>query len=270
MNDKIWVSARVFGNYGVQNDLPLAPSSINGFVKQVLKANPASTFDSGVDAQRDAQNPLHFLAATDRQNTTYRTNAYFSLNYEPIKNLVFKADVGTDINMTKTLYFAPSTVPAGMASKGIGTITNITETEVIFNPTATYTVKTGEHTVQLLGGFNQQKYIYDESGTTGTNFSSDELGYDNLGVAQTFTSYSGKTPIKRQSWFGRVDYDYKSKYIFTGTYRVDGTSLFGPNNKLGYFPSAAVAWKFTEEDFVKSLKFISSGKTRVSYGIIAV
>lgn len=267
ISDKIKASGRVFGNYGIQNDLPLAPSSINGFVKQVLKANPASTFDSGVAAERDAQNPLHFLAATKRQNSVYRTNGYFSFNYEPIKNLVFKADVGTDINISKILYFAPSTVPAGVASKGIGTITNTTETELIFNPTANYTISTKGHTFQLLMGYNQQVYVYDESGSVGTNFSSDELGYDNLSIAQQFTAYSGKSKIKRQSWFGRLDYDYKNKYIFTGTYRIDGSVLFGPNNKLGYFPSAAVAWKFTEEDFVKDLGFFSSGKTRVSYGI---
>ena len=266
VNDKLKMTGRVFGNYGIQNDLPLAPSSINGFVKQVLKANPASTFD-GVSIQRDAQNPLNFLAATDRQNTVFRTNAYFSINYEPIKNLVFKADLGSDINMSKVLYFAPSTVPAGIASKGLGTITNIDEIELIFNPTVNYTFHKNGNNFQALLGYNNQVYTYNESGSIGTNFSSDELGYDNLGIAQTFTAYSGKTRIKRKSWFGRIDYDYKNKYIFTGTYRIDGSSVFGANNKLGYFPSGAVAWKFNEEDFIKDLGVFSSGKARVSYGI---
>jgi TonB-linked SusC/RagA family outer membrane protein len=267
VTDKFKMTARVFGNYGVQNDLPLAPSSINGFIKQVIRANPASTFDSGESAVLDAQNPLHFLAATDRQNSVFRTNGYFSLKYEPIKNLVFQSDLGADINQSKVLYFAPSTVPAGVASKGLGTITDITESDLIFNPTVNYSWHKSGNNVKLLLGYNQQQYIYKENGTTATNFSSDDLGYDNLGIAQTFSAYSGKSQIKRRSWFGRIDYDYQNKYIFTGTYRIDGSSVFGDNNKLGYFPSAALAWRFNEEAAIKDLNIFSSGKARASYGI---
>jgi len=267
VSDKFKMTARVFGNYGVQNDLPLAPSSINGFVKQVIKANPASTFDSGLSAQLDAQNPLHFIKATDRFNSNLRTNGYFSLKYEPIKNLVFQSDFGADLNQTKINYFAPSTVPAGVASKGLGTITNIQESDLIFNPTVNYSFRKSGNNVKVLLGYNQQQYIYNEAGTIATNFSSDDLGVDNLGIAQTFSAYSGKSQIKRRSWFGRVDYDYQNKYIFTGTYRIDGSSVFGDNNKLGYFPSAALAWRFNEEDLIKDLGIFSSGKLRVSYGL---
>lgn len=267
VSDKFKMTARVFGNYGVQNDLPLAPSSINGFVKQVIKANPASTFDSGISAQLDAQNPLHFIKATDRFNSNLRTNGYFSLKYEPIKNLVFQSDLGADLNQTKINYFAPSTVPAGVASKGLGTITNIQESDLIFNPTVNYSFRKSGNNVKVLLGYNQQQYIYSEAGIIATNFSSDDLGIDNISIAQTFTGYSGKSQVKRRSWFGRVDYDYQNKYIFTGTYRIDGSSVFGDNNKLGYFPSAALAWRFNEEDFIKDLGIFSSGKARVSYGL---
>jgi TonB-linked SusC/RagA family outer membrane protein len=266
VNDMIKMSARVFGNYGIQNDLPLAPSSVNGFLKQVLKANPASTFDSGVSARLDAQNPLHFLEAEDRENSTFRTQAYYSLQFEPVKNLVFQGDLGADLSRTEVLYFAPSTVVSAMATKGKGTVTNIDERDLIINPTAHYTYNKAGNNVKLLAGYNQQQYTYKEVGTIATNFSSDELGYENLGVASQFQSYSGKTQIKRKSWFGRVDYDYKNKYIFTGTYRIDGSSVFGANNKLGYFPSAAVAWNFNEESFIKDMGILQSGKLRASYG----
>src|SRR5690606_3274243 len=138
VNEKFKMTARVFGNYGTQNDLPLTTNSINGFVKQVIKANPASTFDLGSTPELDAQNPLHFIAVTDRENVVYRTNGYFSLNYEPIKNLKLQADFGADMNSGKNLYFAPATVPAGSATNGIATTLNTTERDVIFNPTATY------------------------------------------------------------------------------------------------------------------------------------
>jgi len=267
VNDKLRMSARVFGSYGIQNDLPLAPSTVNGFLKQVLKANPASTFDSGVTPDRDAQNPLHFFEAEDRENTSYRTQAYYSLQYEPIKGLILQSDLGADLTRSEANYFAPSTVPTAAGTKGRGSITNIDERDLIINPTASYGFKKGDNNFKLLAGYNGQNYTYKEVGTTATNFSSDELGYNNLGTAQTFSSYSGKTVIKRKSWFGRVDYDYKSKYIFTGTYRIDGSSVFGENNKLGYFPSAAVAWNFGKEDFIRNQSLITSGKVRASYGI---
>ncbi|WP_439584996.1 SusC/RagA family TonB-linked outer membrane protein [Dyadobacter bucti] len=267
INDKFKVSARVFGNYGVQNDLPLAPSTINGFLKQVLKANPASTFDPSIPPQRDARNPLHFVQAENRENVSYRTNGYFSLKYEIIKGLLLQGDFGADITSGKYRYFAPSTVPNAIATKGIATVTETNEKDLIVNPTLTYDLKSGEHAVKLLAGYNSQNYTYQETGLTATNFSSDDLGYDNLATAQQFSAYSGKNVVKRKSWFGRVDYDFNNKYLFTGTYRVDGSSVFGSNHKLGYFPSAAFAWKFSEENALKDLGFISSGKARVSYGI---
>lgn len=266
INDKLKVSARMFGNYGIQNDLPLTPNSINGFLKQVIKANPASTFSAG-DAARDAQNPLHFVEVVDRQNNAYRTNGYFSLKYEPIKNLRLQADVGADITKSKALYFSPSTVPTTSATKGLGTITDVDEQELIFNPTATYSITRGEHKLQLLAGYNLQNYNYFENGVTATNFSSDALGYDNLSAAQDFRAYSSKARVLRRSWFGRLDYDFKNRYFFTGIYRIDGSSVFGENHKLGYFPSGAFAWKFTEEKFMNNVGFLSNGKLRVSYGI---
>jgi TonB-linked SusC/RagA family outer membrane protein len=266
VGDKFTLSAHVFGYYGIQNDLPLAPSTINGFLKQVLKANPASDFGDD-NIKLDAQNPLHFVEATDRQNSALRTNGYFSLKYEPVKNLVIQSDQGVDLNSSKILYFAPSSVPAGVSGHGLATVTNIDESELIFNPTASYSYKLGDNNFKLLAGFNQQTYYYNEEGVTATNFSSDELGYNNLSVAQQFSAYSGKTRILRRSWFSRFDYDYKSKYIFTATYRIDGSSVFGTNNPLGYFPSGAFAWRFDQEKFAQNLNFLSSGKLRVSYGI---
>ncbi|MHB8206521.1 SusC/RagA family TonB-linked outer membrane protein [Mucilaginibacter sp.] len=267
VGDKFSMSARVFGTYGIQNDLPLAPSTINGFLKQALKANPASTFDVNENIRGDETNPLYFLAATNRENDNYRTNGYFSLKYEPIKNLIIQSDQGIDINTSKVLYFAPSTVPAGVSGNGLATVTNIDETELIINPTATYSYKLKENNFKLLAGYNQQTYVYNEYDLTATNFSSNELGYDNLGTAQQFSAASGKSRIKRQSWFSRLDYDFNNRYIFTGTYRIDGSSVFGANNKLGYFPSGAFAWRFDQEDFSKNITFLSSGKARVSYGI---
>ena len=267
VGDKFSMSAHMFGTYGIQNDLPLSTSTVNQFLKSSLEANPASSYNVDENIRGDASNPLYFIAATDRENTTYRTNGYLSLRYEPIKNLVIQSDQGADLNTTKALYFAPSTVPAGISDHGLGTVANIAESELIINPTITYSYNLGQNHFKLLAGFNQQVYYYNEFDITATNFSSDELGYDNLATAQQFTASSGKSRTKRQSWFARFDYDYNNEYIVSGSYRIDGSSLFGANNKLGYFPAGSFAWKFDQENFIKKLDLFSSGKARVSYGI---
>ena len=267
VSDEFTLSGRVFGNYGVQNDLPLAPSTINGFLKQVLSANPASTFDSGVPPRLDAQNPLHFVEAEDRENTNYRTNGYFSMKYEPIQNLFLQADFGADINKTEQFYFAPSTVPNASATKGRGSIVSFDSKELIVNPTARYTRAFEKHNVGLLAGYNYQTYLYFEYGTNATNFASDNLGYNNLGTAQNFTSYSARSRTNRASWFGRIDYDYDTRYSLTVTYRIDGSSVFGRSNKLGYFPSAAAAWNLKNERFAEEIAWLSQAKLRASYGV---
>ncbi|GAA0740854.1 TonB-dependent receptor [Gaetbulibacter jejuensis] len=71
---------------------------------------------------------------------------------------------------------------------------------------------------------------------------------------------------KLLSFFGRLNYDYKNRYLLTATYRIDGSSKFLGNNKWGYFPSAAVAWKISEEDFLKDVDWLSTLKLRLSYG----
>jgi TonB-linked SusC/RagA family outer membrane protein len=268
IGQKFKMTANAFGNYGVQNDLPLSPSTINGFLKQVVKANPIATPDSKIGAERDAKNPLHFAAARDRKNIAMRVQGYFSFQYEIIKGLTAKLDVGTDINKSKAFDYSPSTIPSGASTNGLATITESDQTDLLMNPTLNYEKALGNHNLKLLAGWNAQRTDYFELGVTASNFASDDFGYNQLGSASSSIAYTFKAnPIKRQSWFGRVNYDYKDKYFFTGTYRVDGSSVFGDNHKLGYFPSGAVAWRFSEEEFSKGLHFLSNGKARVSYGI---
>ena len=69
-----------------------------------------------------------------------------------------------------------------------------------------------------------------------------------------------------QSFFGRAIVNYKDKYLFTGTFRADGSTKFGENNKYGYFPSVGLAWNVTKEDFLAGNGFINNLKLRVGWG----
>ncbi|UBM58435.1 TonB-dependent receptor [Marinilongibacter aquaticus] len=100
------------------------------------------------------------------------------------------------------------------------------------------------------------------------NFATDYFGYNNLGAGATNpTVGSGASRFAFNSYFGRVNYTLSNKYLFTLTGRADGSSKFGDNHKYSFFPSAAVAWRISDEGFMKDNTAISNMKLRASYGV---
>ena len=100
------------------------------------------------------------------------------------------------------------------------------------------------------------------------NFATDYFGYDNLGAGATNPQVgSGASRFAFNSYFGRINYSLKDKYLVTVTGRADGSSKFGDNHKFAFFPSGALAWKVSEEDFLKGNTVISNLKLRTSYGV---
>ena len=102
-----------------------------------------------------------------------------------------------------------------------------------------------------------------------SNFPNDDIGLGDMsqaatpGIPDSYQSYDDKL----LSFFARVNYSYRSRYLFTATVRADGSSKFGDNNKWGYFPSVSGAWRIVEEDFIKDLDVFSDLKLRVGYGM---
>jgi TonB-linked SusC/RagA family outer membrane protein len=96
----------------------------------------------------------------------------------------------------------------------------------------------------------------------------DYYSFNNLSAGATPLAPSSSTgAYQMESYFGRLNYNFKDKYLFTATGRADGSSRFGANNKFAYFPSAAVAWRISNEDFLLNSKVISNMKLRGSYGL---
>jgi TonB-linked SusC/RagA family outer membrane protein len=101
-----------------------------------------------------------------------------------------------------------------------------------------------------------------------SGFSTDYFLFNNLGAGATNPQVSsGRSRFAFNSYFGRINYGLKDKYLVTVTARMDGSSKFGANNKYSLFPSAALAWRVSEEDFLKNNTVISNLKVRTSYGL---
>jgi TonB-linked SusC/RagA family outer membrane protein len=125
-----------------------------------------------------------------------------------------------------------------------------------------------DHTVTGLLGLSWQGTNYNSVNASAQNFSTDVFQWYNLGAGSTQNaSSSNKSAFAFNSYFGRLNYTYKGRYYVTFTGRADGSSKFGDNHKFAFFPSAALAWKVSDESFLKNSNVISNLKIRTSWGI---
>lgn len=123
------------------------------------------------------------------------------------------------------------------------------------------------HAVNLLAGFTLQKTTVSSFGTNANQLPNEALGLAGLDEGTPTKITSSSSLFTLASFLGRANYSYRSKYLMTASLRADGSSKFSKENKWSYFQSGALAWRIDEENFMKSLTFISEAKIRVSYGM---
>lgn len=133
----------------------------------------------------------------------------------------------------------------------------------------TYNKQLGDrHSLNGLLGVSWQETTTFGMGASVNNFATDYFGFNNLGAGATNPAVSsGASRFAFNSYFGRLNYTLSNKYLFTLTGRSDGSSKFGENHKFAFFPSGAVAWRLSEEGFLKGNTLISNLKLRASYGL---
>jgi TonB-dependent starch-binding outer membrane protein SusC len=139
----------------------------------------------------------------------------------------------------------------------------------------TWGKKLGVHNFKAVLGYSWQKNTNNDGlQASQTNFVNDYTGYNNLGLGNYQTvngfavDYGGAVYEETNfiSDFFRLNYDYKEKILVQASVRRDGSSVFGKNKEWGYFPAASIAWRISEEEFIKNISFINDLKLRLSYG----
>ncbi|HET7732982.1 MAG TPA: TonB-dependent receptor, partial [Paludibacter sp.] len=136
----------------------------------------------------------------------------------------------------------------------------------------TYKQKFGDHSIDVLGLYEYQKQSYNGNYSQMTDFVSDintynALGNGNISKITPGNIASYKNDRRAASFLGRVNYAFMGKYMLTASVRRDASSIFGAGYKWGTFPSASVAWRISEESFMKGIDFISDLKLRAGYGV---
>ncbi len=213
-------------------------------------------------------NPVSLLDITDK-TTKERLLGTVFFEVRPIQDLLLKANFGIDRNYQKRKQYMPTTTLYGARENGSGYIAQADNSDYLMELTANYTKQFGDHNLNALVGHSYQLFDYEFLSGKSNDFITDGFLYNNLGAgnAKRPTVGSSSTKSRMASFFGRVNYSFKDRYLLTATLRADGSSNFADGNRWGYFPSVAAGWRFTEEEFLKPLtNILSNGKLRLSYG----
>ena len=218
-------------------------------------------------AAGDTWNPLASTVEPIMDRPTYRNNVNLFLNFDIVKGLSFKITGGALItNAERRDYYNQKTM-SGFANNGEGYLSQSISERYQNSNILTYENTFAERHHIIATGVLEQ--IYDKGHgnyTTARNFIVDELGFNNIAGAQQLSMGSWADERSLLSYLGRINYVYDDRYLATFTYRADASSVFGADNKWGYFPSGSLAWRLSEESFLQGSSTISDLKIRASWG----
>lgn len=210
-------------------------------------------------------NPYGALKENDNDRMRDVVNGHIDLKFNIVDGLTFTTTNGVDYKDSKSYSF----VTAKVNPQGTSSASNADTYQMLLQTTnnLTYNHNWNGHGLTATGVWEATSYERRYMMMKGTNLSSESVGYWNIDNAKSKTVSNSYQKWALLSAVARVMYNYKDKYMLTGTFRADGSSRF-TNKKWGYFPSVAAAWTVSQEDFMKNVKPVSNLKIRASYGII--
>ncbi|MBD0825382.1 SusC/RagA family TonB-linked outer membrane protein [Aestuariibaculum marinum] len=213
-------------------------------------------------------NPYSLLTITD-EGVIDRTLTNFFAELKPIKGLTARVQMGIDQGYSGRNTYLPRTTLWGALENGKASIASQKKNDELLDMTLNYsTIFDEEHNLSFLVGYSRQKYRSESANSGNSDFITDAFLWNNLNAgAGTKVLGSTKREDNLVSFFGRVNYVYKDKYILSSTIRRDGSSVFSRNNRFAIFPSLALGWDIAEESFMKNIQDqISQLKLRIGYG----
>lgn len=216
-------------------------------------------------------NPLSELEQVSMDKSRQYTQGRIAVDYKFTPWLSAGVSGAMSRNNFITGYYTPSTAESGRASNGLGNRTTDYANMRLLEANVTFAHEWDKHNVNAILGYSWQKYTDEGFNATNRDFITDSFTYNNLNAGNEILDTdigSYKSSSKLISFYGRVNYDYAGRYLFTATLRRDGSSKFGINNRWGYFPSGSAAWRISSEEFMSGTSsWLDDLKLRVSYGI---
>ncbi len=241
----------------------MAPPSLSPYLPDgsYRRLNTAYPFISNVII-----NPLVFINERTDKIQGDRVLANAALTIKPMKGLSIRISGGIDNLNDRTDQFQniePTTNNVGNAAVYTSQYTSLLNENV-----ATYTNTFGDHSITAMAGFTYQDKVSTSMNGSGTGFLSNVVNTGNLqGALTPGIPSSGYAKWALLSYLGRVNYSFQDKYLVTASIRRDGSSRYSDGQQWENFPSAAIAWKASNEPFLKRSKVVSDLKVRASWGL---
>ncbi len=252
------ITDRVEGDQTLHGPLP------NGISTPAIY--PVYNEDGSYNQEGPYSNAVSIANEAINKNFSFRALANTYLNWDIVPHLSFSTKWGIDfLNFREHAYESTKTVQ-GAKYNGLGFETYTNVMNIVSNNILKYKNTFEKHDIEALAGYSFESYQTRSSFIRGQDFADDNLEY--LNSAATIVSASSDASDSGiRSFFGRMNYIYNNKYIASFSGRFDSSSKFGENNRTGFFPSASLAWRIGEEDFMQNFKSLSELKIRTSYGL---
>lgn len=230
-----------------------SPSGFNGYYEWRKGNIPNPLTD---------RNPLALLNDKRDRSTVLRSIGNVQLDYKLhfLPDLHANVNLGYDISRSNGTVFTAAASSLDFSTQGRNNSYHQEKNNKLLETYLNYSKQIGDHRVEALAGYSYQDFY---------TYSPFRFDYKADG-SRTNPLLPTQNPFKTQytllSYYGRVNYNFKERYLFTGTFRADGSSHFSPENRWGYFPAASVAWRINQESFLKESAVLSDLKLRASYG----
>ena len=211
-------------------------------------------------------NPLGIVRDNQQERRRDVVSGHVDLRFQIVDGLTFTTSNGIDYYNNTSYGFSPLKIN----SNGSNSMSNNNQQRVLLQSSNNFTFdKTwNEHHLTATAVWEATMSDTRSMGISGQNIQVESVGWWNVANALTRNASNGYSDWSMLSGVGRVIYNYDNRYMFTGTFRADGSSRF-TNNKWGYFPSVAFAWTASNEKFMEKVRHIISNlKLRTSYGVI--
>ncbi len=217
-------------------------------------------------------NPFAEVVPGAQVDETSRTRIFNSiyLNWEITKGLTYRVNFGPDYTVRRNGRFTGSQTNSRRGGDATGSVDDRFQFNYTLENILTYTKTINSvHNLNFTALQSFQRDRFQQSTISVLGIPAPSQLYHRLGDASQITgANTNLVEWALLSYMGRVNYDYKGKFLLTASARADGSSRFGENNKFGFFPSAAFGWNLHQEEFLKNSSFVDQLKFRVSYGSI--
>jgi iron complex outermembrane receptor protein len=267
-----------FSVRGSRTDDRFTPIGVLGNAAQYGPTQPIDDPGSGTgfyewpdNSSTSADNPVAILNLAEEKAETYRAVGNVQAEYRMpwIEGLRANVTLGLDASDGKRRNFAPSVLHREQATGRGGQQTrfNPQQTSTVLETYLSYTTPrpVGPGTLDLTGGYSWSKTHIDSLYYEGNGLSTDDGGTDQIVPAANVTNIVFEQQSKLISFFGRLNYNINDRYILAASLRHDGSSRFGAANDYGTFPSVSVAWRLSQEPFLRDVKGLSDLKLRGSW-----